>query len=217
MNMKLYHGSENIIMSPSLKLAKPKNDYGKGFYMTENYDLAGEWACKKMKDGYINVYSLDTGKLKVLNLNDKKYNILHWLTILIQNRSFDLDSDIANDAYDYLIKNYNIDYEKYDVIIGYRADDSYFSFANDFIENSISLKKLEFAFTLGDLGIQYVLKSEKAFNVLRFEEAVDAKKEIYYPKFLERDNKARMIYKEYKNIYDKSYKEIYIKDIMEQK
>lgn len=215
--MELYHGSENIIVAPSLKLAKAKNDYGKGFYMTKEYDLAGEWACKKKSDGYINVYALNVDKLKVLDLNDKKYNILHWLTILLQNRTFDLDSDIAYEAYKFLKNNYSIDYEKYDVIVGYRADDSYFSFANDFIQNSISLKKLEYAFTLGDLGVQYVLKSEKAFKELRFKKAIDVKTELYYQKFIERDNNARKLYKEYKNLSVKGYKEIYIKDIMERK
>ena len=50
---------------------------------------------------------------------------------------------------------------EYDVIIGYRADDSYFSFAKDFINNTISVEQLAEAMRLGELGIQIVLKSER--------------------------------------------------------
>ena len=38
------------------------------------------------------------------------------------------------------MEKYNIDISEYDLIIGYRADDSYFRFAEDFLNNSINLK-----------------------------------------------------------------------------
>ena len=41
------------------------------------------------------------------------------------------------------MEKYNIDISEYDLIIGYRADDSYFRFAEDFLNNSISVEKLE--------------------------------------------------------------------------
>lgn len=65
-------------------------------------------------------------------------------------------------------------YENYDVIIGYRADDSYFSFASAFLNNTISLAQLERAMFLGKLGEQVVLKSERAFSQLHFEESISA-------------------------------------------
>ena len=37
--------------------------------------------------------------------------------------------------------------KNYDVIIGYRADDSYFAFAQDFLNNAISLNTLNLFFT----------------------------------------------------------------------
>ena len=43
--------------------------------------------------------------------------------------------------------------------IGYRADDSYFSFASDFINGAISYRQLCNAMCLGKLGQQFVLKS----------------------------------------------------------
>ena len=64
------------------------------------------------------------------------------------------------------MEKYNIDISEYDLIIGYRADDSYFRFAEDFLNNSISVEKLERAMYLGKLREQIVLKSEKAFEQL---------------------------------------------------
>ena len=150
----IYHGSINIIKEPIYGYGKKYNDYGLGFYCTENIELAKEWAVNKEKDGYANIYELDISDLKILNLNDKKYNILHWLTLLIKNREFDLRTIVSKRAKEYLIKNYSIDLNGIDIVIGYRADDSYFTFAQDFLNNSISLRKLNEAMRLGDLGEQ---------------------------------------------------------------
>ena len=68
------------------------------------------------------------------------------------------------------------EYEDKDIIIGYRADDSYFAFANAFLNNTLSLAQLEKAMYLGKLGEQIVLKSKKAFHHLTFQEAIYAEK-----------------------------------------
>lgn len=73
-------------------------------------------------------------------------------------------------------------YKGNDVIRGYRADDSYFSFASAFINNTISLTQLEKAMMLGNLGEQVVLKSKTAFSKLEFLGSEFAEKKLYYPK-----------------------------------
>ena len=80
----LYHGSEFLIEKPEFGKGARHNDYGRGFYCTENIELAREWACAKQKNGYVNIYELDMEGLKVLNLNDSKYHILNWLAILAE-------------------------------------------------------------------------------------------------------------------------------------
>ena len=72
-----------------------------------------------------------------------KNNILHWLSILIQNRTFSSNSVMEIMSKKFLMGKYNIDISEYDLIIGYRADDFYFRFAEDFLNNSISVEKLE--------------------------------------------------------------------------
>lgn len=212
--IKLLHGSTNIIEKPDITKGNPHNDYGKGFYCTREDEMAKEWACKKNTNGFVNVYDFDMTDLKVLNLLDGQYSVLNWIALLLQNRVFQLNSEIAIDARDYIIEHYSVDLSKYDVVIGYRADDSYFQYAESFVLNALPLRSLNHALRLGKLGEQIVVLSEKGFSHLKFVEASSVDKTIYYPKFLDRDISARETYrKEIKKT--KSYRDdIFVMDIL---
>lgn len=166
--MILYHGSELIIDKPQYGKGKPYNDYGLAFYCTESKELASEWAVSENRDGFVNCYDVDMSDLSVLDLCDEQYTVLNWMSILVSNRNFDSNSPMVIEGKNYLMKNYSVEYEKYDVIIGWRADDSYFSFARAFLNNTLSLEKLEQAMKLDNLGIQYAIKSEKAFSYIKY-------------------------------------------------
>ena len=114
--------------------------------------------------------------------NAPEYCILHWLTVLLQNREFDVPSGLALEAKEYLLAHFSIDYENFDAIIGYRADDSYFSFAQDFINGTISYRQLNNAMYLGKLGQQFVLKSKKAFDQIQFVGSEIAESSEWYEK-----------------------------------
>lgn len=191
---KLYHGSSNIIEKPIFGYGKPYNDYGLGFYCTDNLEMAKEWGVGKEQDGYANCYEIECEGLRILDLNAPEYCILHWLTVLLQNREFDIPSVLAFEAKEYLITNFSVDYESRDVIIGYRADDSYFSFAQDFINGTISYRQLNNAMHLGKLGQQFVLKSKTAFNRIQFTGSEAADSAEWYPKKIMRDKTARREY-----------------------
>lgn len=211
--MRLYHGSENIIEKLVYGKGAHYNDYGKGFYCTENIELAKEWACAKQKNGYANIYDLDLSELNVLNLNSGSYNILNWLAILADNRTYWQNGSIAEPAKNYIKENFLPDISTYDVIIGYRADDSYFSFAQDFVSGVISLQKLVQAMRLGKLGEQIVLKSPKAFAQIQFAGYENADAEEYYIKKNEREREARRQYR--RNKKEKAdVNELFILDIM---
>lgn len=188
----IYHGSQQIREKPTYGLGNPKNDYGLGFYCTEILELAKEWGVEDGSDGYSNKYELNTSSLTCLDLSSKKYNILHWITILLKNRVFDLKSDIAKAGKDYLVEHFSVPYETYDIIKGYRADDSYFSFAESFLNNTISCQRLSQALRLGNLGEQIVLKSERSFSHIKFLGYELAPAEIYYPLRRQRNEKARL-------------------------
>lgn len=202
MNKKvvLYHSSDHIIEKPLFGHGKLYNDYGLGFYCTRDKNLACEWAVSENLDGYANEYSLDVDNLKVLNLNKIQYPILTWLTVLLQNRTFDSYSQVQASSKDFLIKNYNINYSDYDVIVGYRADDSYFQFAKAFLNSAITYNTLVNAMHLGNLGNQYVLKSEKAFSQINFVKPHKAAFQEWFPKKIDRESKARKIYAESRNL-----------------
>ena len=190
----LYHGSPDIIEKPVFGKGKPYNDYGRGFYCTEHIELAKEWACTEGVDGYANRYEIDTRGLSVLDLSSDDYTILNWLALLMQHRQGRLSAPVAKQGRDYLLQNFLPDFEKYDAIIGYRADDSYFSFARAFVSNTISLKQLGSAMRLGKLGEQFVLKSPKAFDAIRFLGYTVADNAVYYAKRKVRDDEARAAY-----------------------
>ena len=196
MKIDIYHGSDHIIEQPQFGEGKPYNDYGRGFYCTEHAELAKEWACAADSDGYANHYQLDYSGLSVLNLNAPEYNILNWLAILLENRKFNVADGLPQRAKTYLQENFKVDYKKYDVIIGYRADDSYFSYAGDFVNGTLSLADLSEAMRLGKLGEQVVLKSRKAFDSLTFVEAVKAPRQEYFAKYKSRDEEARARYRQ---------------------
>ena len=195
----IYHGSDHIIEKPDINKGKKYNDYGQGFYCTEDLELAKEWACKTGKDGFVNEYELNTAGLAILNLNSNGYTILNWIALLLKYRTFTLDNEIQRQARDYIINNFSIDTTNFDIIIGYRADDSYFSFAESFVSNTLPLSTLNKALRLGNLGEQVALVSEKAFNCITFKKAETVERKIYHPKFKKRDLKAREDYKKYRN------------------
>lgn len=212
--IKLLHGTDHIIKTPQLKLGKEHNDYGRGFYCTEMPEMAKEWACKENKDGFVNEYAFNTDGLNVLNLLDGNHTVLNWIALLLKNRIFTLQDEIAIDARNYIIEHYSIDLKSYDVVIGYRADDSYFSYAQSFVSNALPLGSLNQALKLGKLGAQTVLISEKAFKQIEFVTAEPVDRDEYYSKFIARDSMARTTY-QHEIKKNRSYKnDIFIMDIL---
>lgn len=194
--MRLYHGSVNMIEEPEFGVGNSKNDYGQGFYCTEHIELAKEWACAENRDGFANEYELETDSLSIMNLSDARYHILNWLAILLENRTFVIERGLVLTAKDYILSEFLPEYKNADVIRGYRADDSYFSFASAFLNNTITLEQLGKAMKLGKLGEQVVLKSKRSFAQLKYSRAILADNQIYYPKKAARDRSARESFRE---------------------
>ncbi len=213
--MELWHGSSQIVREPKLELCRPWNDYGAGFYCTPHKGLACEWAAREPgMAAFANHYELDEDGLSLLDLSDECYTILNWLAVLLKNRVFQPGTPIAYEGSAYVRENFLVDTAPYDLIRGWRADDSYFSFARAFINNQISVAQLGHAMKLGDLGIQVMVKSPSAFERLEFIEAVEVDTNIFAAKRLERDGKARSDYKRLQQPLD--LRGIYLRDILAQ-
>ena len=213
--LTLYHGSPNIIEHPAFGKGKTYNDYGRGFYCTEHIELAKEWACSEGVDGYANHYEIDTDGLRILNLSSDEYNILNWLAILMLHRKARVSTPVARSGKEYLLQNFLPEFEGYDAIVGYRADDSYFSFARAFVANTISRQQLSYAMRLGKLGEQFVLKSKKVFDAIRFVDYTRADNSIYYAKRKVRDDEARAAFE--RELENEDLDGIYMRDIIRER
>ena len=188
--MKIFHGSQSVIKVPQYGLDKVGNDFGLGFYCTESEDLAKEWSVQPNSDGFANAYELDMTRLNVLRLNTPEFTVLNWMAILVSHRQFKLKVPVAGAAYHYLKSRFAVNVDAYDVVIGYRADDSYFDFAEAFLNNSISVEQLAVALRLGKLGEQVVIKSQEAFGRIRFAGFSTADSALYYPRRQARNDSA---------------------------
>ena len=190
MKRTIYHGSLKIVRTPRFGTGPSNNDYGLGFYCTDNHGLAGEWAAGMNSDGFINTYTIETDGLRVINLNSPEYCILHWLAVLLSFREFDADTSAAYQAKEYIRSAFGEDYQNSDCIIGFRADNCNFWFAQSFLSGDLSYRELNKAIRLSDTGRQFVLKSNRAFDRILFNGYSIAGSSDFYPAAMARERKA---------------------------
>ena len=209
--INIYHGSEKVVEYPTFGEGKKNNDFGLGFYCTASEELAKEWAVSSLRDGFCNKYTLDTEYLNILNLNSPDYSILNWIAVLVEHRLFSIKTPVAGKAKKYLIDNFGVNVNAFDLIIGYRADDSYFDYAQLFLNNGITVEQLARAMRLGKLGEQIVIKSKYAFSKLKYEEFDVASKDQYYILRKARNDEANKLYLE---MLEEESDGLYIQDIM---
>lgn len=182
----LYHGSPNKICIPKYGYGEDRHDYGRGFYTTLNFELACEWAIctSESKNGYIHKYILDTTDLTILNFNEV-YDVLTWLATLVKHRSAASSKKYKLNEERLIDKYYDKEIENYDIIVGYRADDSFFSFAKQAIRGEIDICLLDEIMREGKLGYQIYLQTEKAFSNITEVDKCDEGyfKEVDYTKY----------------------------------
>ncbi len=210
-HLTVYHGSKQIVEIPTFGLGRNNNDFGLGFYCTESSDLAKEWAVSSLSDGFANRYTLDTEYLNILNLNSPDYTILNWIAVLVQHRLFSIKTPVARRAKQYLVEHFGINVNAYDLITGYRADDSYFDYAEAFLNNAITVEQLSHAMQLGKPGEQIVIKSKFAFSKIKYEGFETAEKDLYYVLRKARDDEANQTYLD---ILEEETDGLYIQDII---
>lgn len=209
--LTIYHGSKQIVETPTFGEGRKNNDFGLGFYCTESNDLAKEWAVSSLRDGFSNRYTLDTEFLNILKLNGPDYTILNWIAVLVAHRLFSIKTPVARRAKSYLIDNFGVNVNAYDLITGYRANDSYFDYAEAFLNNAITVEQLSCAMRLGKLGEQIVVKSKFAFSKIKYEGFEAAEKDSYYVLRKARGDNANQAYL---NILEEEADGLYIQDIM---
>ena len=210
----LFHGSDHVIERPMLGLGREHNDFGRGFYCTEDPELAKEWAATHDRDGVANRYELDASDLTVLRLDSPEWSVLHWISVLVRHRVFRVRNPVAARGLRYLSERFPVAVEGFDLVVGWRADDSYFDYAEAFLNNAITVQQLAAAMRLGGLGLQVVLKSKRAFSPsrLRFVGAETADRTVYAVRRETRNDAAREAYE--RLLLELDEKGLYLSDVI---
>ena len=103
--MLLYHGSNVEVSNPQILESDRRLDFGKGFYLTSNFDQAKRWAeltVKRRETGKatVSVFDFDdtsVSDLKILYFSQAQKE---WLEYVTMNRTKQV---IPNDDYDVVI------------------------------------------------------------------------------------------------------------------
>lgn len=213
--IRVYHGSEHSEVVPEYGAGKPNNDFGKGFYCTENIEHAREWACKSNIPGFVHEYLVDTKDLKIIDLTSERFNCMEWLALLLRHRSFVSRTENIRNIQNEIIESFSVDMGDADIIKGPRADDSYFMFARDFISGEIPYSYLKRAMDFGNLGKQFVLMSEKSFTKINQIHTYPVDHSVYYGLFKKRDGDARRMYSDLINTKWNMKEEMTVTDILD--
>ncbi len=155
--MKLYHVGFDIIKEPDLNAGRRNADFGRGFYLSDNKEFSIRWA-KKRKDltTYINTYELDLDGLNIKRLRKDK----HWFKNIYLNRL-----------------NVKDIYAEYDVVIGPIANDTIFDTLGIITSGIFSDKESLQLMKVGNRYTQVVIKSKKALDNLKWEDAEEINEE----------------------------------------
>ena len=140
----LYHGSSREVEFPDLSYSRTDIDFGVGFYLIEDKQMANKWACNKQVS-VVNTYELDLNGLKVYEFTADK----EWLEYCVTNRN------TGKQPASFL---------KYDVLIGPTVDDKLFNTIDMYSDGLLSTEETIKILNCMNYSNQIVLKTQSAIN-----------------------------------------------------
>jgi hypothetical protein len=196
----LYHGTSAPDFRPYYGGGEDYHDYGKGLYCVYGTDkgleLAKEWACRHRDSdaAAVYVYEFDiSGIAEKSILNFEDYEPIYWLSAIAQHR-FSNETGVQTKRRKDFINMFAVDCVSPSVIKGWRADDKYYAYLNLFLSMGITYEAVCAAIKLGNLGYQFVIKSEDAYKACKMVDKIDISSKEYtewLAKYQERDRTAR--------------------------
>ena len=163
--MWLYHGSDHAVERPQYGAGKEDNDYGSGFYTTQASARAAEWALLYGRDrAVVSRYRLDTEGLSVFDLDAA--GPLAWIAEVVSHRG--VGTIPARAFVRDFVDKYKPDTTHADLMVGYRADDSYGDVIESFFLGELCVDEVKRLFWKGELGVQVFIKSRRAFERLEY-------------------------------------------------
>lgn len=148
-----FHGSRQKVDAPDLDHSRVDIDFGQGFYLTQDINMAEKWASTKANPT-VNSYKFLGYGLSMYEFSLDK----EWLEFVKANRNGDNPELLEK-------------YEKYDVLIGATADDKLYDTIGEYMDGIITAKEAVKYLNIARHSNQIVLKTEEAINQCKFLEA----------------------------------------------
>lgn len=155
--MLLYHGSNQLVENPIIINSKRTLDFGTGFYLTTSLDQAKKWAfivTKRRNYGKVTVSVFETNNLDELNILKFNGADTNWLKYVANNRKNIYQNN------------------KYDLVIGPVANDNTMPVISLYLENILNEEETVKRLLTQKLKDQYVFKTKKALENLKFKEGI---------------------------------------------
>jgi hypothetical protein len=160
--MILYHGSDVLVEQPKLVVQPRGLDFGEGFYATTNFEQAEKFAKIVARRN-----STNTPVISVYKFDE---NILNRFKVLSFTAADDawFDFVIANRAKKNVI-------ESFDIVTGPVANDRVISVVELFEQGLLSRENALIEMKVFKTYDQYVLKTQRAIDSLKFSEKIIVK------------------------------------------
>lgn len=159
--MKLYHGSNIVVAHPEIAKGKPFKDFGRGFYLSDDFEQAVEMAERVVSRAdsgqtpVVSSFEFDESVLTDGSLKVKRFETYteEWAEFVLHNRDRKMQQPIHD----------------YDIVYGPIADDGVVRQMRRYELGDITLKELmkELQYP-PKITFQYFFGSEKALEKLRF-------------------------------------------------
>ena len=153
----LFHGAKFELGSIKADHLVGTKDFGSGFYLGETYQSASTWICEYKESSVYAFYLNKTKDLKTISFDVSK----DWLYVILYYRNALKKYEISEE-----IKILIQRIEESDVVIAPIADNQMYDTINRFALGEITDEQCIHALSATNLGMQYVLKSEKAIKKL---------------------------------------------------
>ena len=154
----LFHGSKSTITTNiDLKHNTKNNDFGNGFYLGETYEQSASFI-SNTSSHLVYVFTFDTKGLK-----KAEYKVdQEWMITIAYFRGRLQEYENSTKLKQILAKLKNVDY-----IVAPIADNNMYQIINKFINSEISDEQCKHALSATNLGMQYILLSDKAIEKLK--------------------------------------------------
>lgn len=155
--MKLYHGTNRDFGEIDLLKSKPNKDFGRGFYLSADYEQALNMAKVKVEQlesgsPIVQTYSTDESLWKKLHVLRFENYSEEWAKFILQNRNNSTDRPV----------------HEYDIVIGPIANDrvgvQLWKYENHSIDLPTLVHNLQY---MKGVTIQYFFGTERAIKLLQ--------------------------------------------------